>query len=110
MKKCLFLTVLVAAVLAGPGCRKKQPPPKPVPPASMPPQGAPADPGMSECRASRAFHRDAGMEKQIVLPDEIRSAWKAVRIEVGLKERKEKRRYHRPRRIPSSRSPTQELP
>jgi hypothetical protein len=94
MKKCLLTAVLIAAVLAGPGCKKKQPPPKPMPPASMPPQGAPAGPGMSGMPGMPGtFPGEAAVEKRIVLPDDIRGAWKAVRIEVGLKERKEKKRY-----------------
>ncbi len=94
MKKCILLAILVAAVLAGPGCKKKQPPPQPMPPPAMPPQGAPAGPGMSGMPGMPgAPHGEAAVEKKIVVPDEVRKAWKAVRIEVANKEKKESTQY-----------------
>ncbi len=100
MKKCLLLAVLMAAILASPGCKKKQPPPQPMPPPSMPPQGAPAGPGMPGAPGMPGmpgtFHGEMTVEKKIVLPDEVRGAWKAVRLEIVYKEKKEKKRFDVP--------------
>ena len=83
MKKSILLAVLLAAVLAAPGCKKKQPPPQPSAQAD-----APAHPDV--------FHGKAAAEKKVVVPDEVRSAWKAVRIEVVDKAKKSKKRYDVP--------------
>jgi hypothetical protein len=85
MKKSLpmalsLAAILAAALLAAPGCKKKQPPPSA--------QDIPAH--------SDVFQGKAASEKKVVLPDEVRNAWKAVRIEVLYKERKEKRRFDVP--------------
>ncbi len=80
----LLAAILAAAVLAAPGCKKKQPPPQPSAQADAP---APHP---------DVFHGKAAVEKKIVVPDEVRGAWKAVRIEVVDKETKSKKRYDVP--------------
>ena len=41
-------------------------------------------------------HPEAGTERKIVIPDSVRNGWKAVRIEVLYKEKKEKKRFDVP--------------
>ena len=87
MKKItLLVAVLMMVAFAGTGCKKKQPPPPP-----MPPQGAPGQPGMPG-----APHGEAGappVEKKIVVPDAVKGAWKAVKVEVEFKEKKSKKTF-----------------
>ena len=83
MKKfTLLVAVLMMVAFAGTGCKKKEPPPP------MPPQGAPGMPG--------APHGEAGappVEKKIVVPDAVKGAWKAVKVEVEFKEKKSKKAF-----------------
>jgi len=82
MKKfTLLVAALLVVALAGTGCKKKEPPPPP-----MPPQGAPGMPGSPHGEAPQA-------EKKVVVPDAIKGAWKAVKIEVEFKEKKSKKQF-----------------
>ena len=85
MKKLtLLVAVLMMVAFAGTGCKKQQPPPP-----KMPPQGAPGQPAMPG-----APHGDTGappVEKKIVVPDDVKAGWKAVKIEVEFKEKKSKK-------------------
>jgi hypothetical protein len=87
MKKfTLLVAVLMMVSFAGAGCKKKQPPPPP-----MPPQGAPGQSGMPG-----APHDETGappVEKKIIVPDDVKGAWKAVKIEVEFKEKKNKKTF-----------------
>ena len=86
MKKfTLLVAVLMMVAFAGTGCKKKEPPPP------MPPQGAPGQPGMPG-----APHGEAGappVEKKIVVPDAVKGAWKAVKVEVEFKDKKNKKAF-----------------
>ncbi len=78
MKKfTLLVAVLMMVAFAGTGCKKQQPPPP------NPPQGAPGQPGMPA----------APVEKKIIVPDAVKGAWKAVKIEVEYKEKKSKKAF-----------------
>ena len=93
MKKTLLLVILLStAILAAPGCKKKQPPPK-----QMPPPGAQAQPGEQAQPGMPGMpgdpHGGASVEKKIVLPGEVRDSWKAVKIAVEFKEKKEKKQF-----------------
>ena len=87
MKKFpMLVAVLMVVALAGTGCKKKEPPPPP-----MPPQGAPGQPGMPG-----APHGEAGappVEKKIVVPDGVKSGWKAVKIAVEYKAKKSTKEF-----------------
>jgi hypothetical protein len=89
MKKVtLLVAALLVVALAGTGCKKKEPPPPPMPPQGAP--GAPGAPGMPG-----APHGEGGppVEKKVVVPDAIRSAWKAVKVEVEFKDKKTRKQY-----------------
>jgi len=91
MKKfTLLVAVLTMVALAGTGCKKKEPPPPP-----MPPQGAPGQPGMPGGMPG-APHGEPGappVEKKVVVPDAVKGAWKAAKIEVEFKEKKSKKAF-----------------
>ena len=89
MKRSLLLTaLLVAALIAAPGCKRKQPP------QSTPPRNAqPAGSGMQWMPPG---HPEAGAERKVVISDDVRNYWKAVRIEVLYKEKKEKKQFDVP--------------
>jgi hypothetical protein len=86
MKKfSLMMAALLMVTLAGAGCKKKQPPPP------MPPQGAPGQPGMTG-----SPHGEGGpppAPKKVVVPDAVKNAWKAVKVEVEFKEKKTKKEF-----------------
>ncbi|MFA6147799.1 MAG: DUF2155 domain-containing protein [bacterium] len=87
MKKfTLMVAVLMMVAFAGPGCKKKEPPPPP-----MPPQGAPGMPG-----APQGEPGAPAVEKKVVVPDEVKNAWKAVKVEVEFKEKKNKKAFSIP--------------
>lgn len=92
MKKVtLLVAVLMMVALAGTGCKKKQPPPPP-----MPPQGAPGQPGMPGMPGAPGAPHGEGapqVEKKIVVPDAVKGAWKAVKVEVEFKEKKSKKTF-----------------
>ena len=82
MKKfTLLVAILMMVAIAGTGCKKKQPPP------SMPPQGAPGQPGMPGTPGTPP------VEKTVVVPDDVKGAWKAVKVEVEFKEKKSKKAF-----------------
>jgi hypothetical protein len=87
MKKFnLLVAALLMVTLAGAGCKKKQSPPPP-----MPPQGAPGQPGMTG-----GPHGEGGpppAPKQVVVPDAVKKAWKAVKVQVEYKEKKTKKDF-----------------
>ncbi len=89
-KSCLLVAALLMFTFAGTGCKKKQPPPPP-----MPTQGAPTQPGMTGGMPGMPGGEGGhpAVEKKIVVPDEVGKAWKAVKIEVTFKEKKEKKQY-----------------
>ena len=89
MKRSILLTAfLVAILLAAPGCKRKQPK------QSTPPQDTQhAESGMQWMPQG---HPKMGEERKVVIPDDIRNGWKAVRIEVLFKETKEKKRFDVP--------------
>lgn len=90
MKKItLLVAVLMMVALAGTGCKKKQPPPPP-------PQGAPGMPGMPGMAGGPGAPHGEGaapVEKKIVVPDDVKGAWKAVKVEVEFKEKKGKKTF-----------------
>jgi len=89
MKKfTLLVAVLMMVAFAGSGCKKKQPPPPP-----NPPQGAPGQPGMPGMPGTPGAPGAAPVEKTIVVPDAVKGAWKAVKIEVEYKEKKSKKAF-----------------
>jgi len=86
MKPALALAVFLAATLvAGPGCKRKQQPPKSMPAQNVQPAGP----------MTQWPHTEAGAraERKIVTPDDVKNGWKAVRIEVLFKEKNEKKRF-----------------
>ncbi|MEW6721365.1 MAG: hypothetical protein AB1346_13035 [Thermodesulfobacteriota bacterium] len=101
MKKiCMFVAALMVVAVAGSGCKKKQPSPPP-----MPPQGAPEQPGMPGGMPPGGMPPGgmpggmpggAGVEKKVVIPDEVKKSWKAAKIEVEYKEKKEKKQFDMP--------------
>jgi Uncharacterized protein conserved in bacteria (DUF2155) len=89
MKKVtLLVAVLMMVALAGTGCKKKQPPPPP-----MPPQSAPGQPGMPGMPGAPHGEGAPQVEKKIVVPDAVKGAWKAVKVEVEFKEKKSKKTF-----------------
>ena len=89
MKRSLALAVILSAtLLAAPGCKRKQPPPQ-MPPQSVQPMGP-------ETQRMPAGHPGAGVERKIVIPDDIRNGWKAVRLEILFRKTKEKKRFDVP--------------
>ena len=90
MKKfTLLVAVLMMVAFAGTGCKKKEPTPPP-----MPPQGAPGQPGMPGMPGDS--HGETGappVVKKIVVPDAVKGAWKAVKVEVEFKEKKSKKTF-----------------
>jgi hypothetical protein len=97
MKKLsVMVAVLLMVALAGTGCKKKEPPPPP-----MPPQGAPGQPGMPGGMPGGAPHGEAGappVEKKVVVPDAVKNAWKAVKVEIEFKDKKSKKQFTVPLR------------
>lgn len=79
----ILFTVLVFA-FAGTSCSKKEQPPPP-PPA----QGMPGQPGGPHGPMG-------GPDKQVVVPDSVKGAWKAVKIEVEFKEKKSSKQFSVP--------------
>jgi len=96
MKKIhLLVAALLVVALAGTGCKKKEPPPPPMPPKGAP--GAPGMPGMPPGAPGMPGtpHGEGAppVEKKIVVSDEVKAAWKSVKIEVEYKEKKSKKAY-----------------
>ena len=80
----LLLTVSFALTLAVAACKKQEPPPVP-PPA--PGQGMPGEPGAPHGMMG------GGPEKKIVVPDAVKGAWKAAKIEIEYKKSKAKKSF-----------------
>lgn len=77
----LTVGLAIALTLAGTACSKKEAPQTPPP---TPPQGMPGQPpGMM----------GGGPEKTVVIPPNVKSAWKAVKIAVELKQAKSTKQY-----------------
>lgn len=89
MKRLAVLTAaVVIAGLPGTGCKKKEPPPTP-PPA---PQGMQA-PGMPSQAGAPHGLMGGGPEKKVIVPDSVKGAWKAVKVEVEYKQKKSKKAF-----------------
>lgn len=87
MKKIgYFAAILLLVSIPFASCKKKEQPPVP-PPVQ---EGAPAPPG--------APHGDmgGGAEKKVVVPAEVKSTWKSVKIEVEFKGKKTKKAFSIP--------------
>ncbi|NNG46670.1 MAG: DUF2155 domain-containing protein [Deltaproteobacteria bacterium] len=80
---CLVFAALLMIPLAGASCKKKENPP--VPP---PQQGK-----MPVMPESPQGPMGGGLEKNVVISEEIQAAWKAVKIEVEFKEKKSKKAF-----------------
>ncbi len=85
-KSTLLVAAFMMVVLAGAGCKKQQPPPPP-----MPPQGATGMPG-----GSPHGEMAPAAEKKVVVPDSVKNAWKAVKVEVEFKDKKTKKEFSVP--------------
>lgn len=84
MKKIgLIVVPLLVITVAATSCRKKEQPPPP-PPAQEGMPGAPH--GMM----------GGGPDKQVIVPDSVKGAWKAVKIEVEFKETQSKKQFSVP--------------
>jgi hypothetical protein len=89
MKKfTLLVAVLMMVAFAGAGCKKQQPPPPP-----MPPQDAPGQPGMPGMPGSPHGEGAPPVEKKVIVPDAVKGAWKAVKVEVESKVKKSKKTF-----------------
>src|SRR5512134_975154 len=89
MKKIALLTAtLLMFTLAVAGCKKKEQPPSP----QMPGQGMPGQ-GMPPGQPGAMPKMGGGPEKKIVVPDAVKGAWKAVKIEVEYKDKKSKKQF-----------------
>ncbi len=87
MKRIALLSaVLLALAIGATSCKKKEPPP-PTPP--MPGQGMPGMPGQPGAGMPSA----PAPEKKVVVPDAVKAGWKAVKLEVELKDKKTKKQY-----------------
>jgi hypothetical protein len=85
MKRIALLTAaLLMFTLAISACKKKETPP--IPGQGMPGQGMPGQPGAMPPMGG-------GPEKTIVVPDSVKGAWKAVKIDVEYKEKKSKKQF-----------------
>ena len=87
----LLIALIVTLGLAATGCKKKETPPP------MPPQGAAPGqmpPGMGQGGAPHGDMGGAsGVEKKVVVPDEVKKAWKGAKIEVEYKQKKTKKTF-----------------
>jgi hypothetical protein len=78
----LVFAALLLIPLAGASCKKKEQPPPPPVQGGMPGQpGSPHGP------------MEGGPEKKVVVPDDVKAAWKAVKVEVEFKEKKTKKEF-----------------
>jgi hypothetical protein len=80
---CLVFVVFLVFALAGTSCKKKEQPPV------MPPkqEGAPGQ------AAEPHGMMGGGQEKKVVVPEDVKAVWTAVKIEVEFKEKKNKKQF-----------------
>ena len=79
----LLFVALLVFVLAGTSCKKKEQPPV------MPPMQE----GMPGMPAPQHGPMGGGPEKMVVVPEDVKKAWTAVKIEVDFKEKKAKKQF-----------------
>jgi hypothetical protein len=79
----LVFAALLVISLAGASCKKKEKPPVPPPQQGEMPKMPEASNEMM----------GGGPEKTVVVPEEVRSTWKAVKIEVEFKEKNSKEAF-----------------
>jgi len=79
----LLIATLMVVSLATAACKKKE---AQAPPPPMPGQGMPGQPGGMPPMGG-------GPEKKVVVPDAVKGAWKAVKIEVEFKDKKAKKQF-----------------
>jgi len=82
-KLSLLFAALLVFVLAGTSCKKKEQPPV------MPPKQE----GMPGMPAAPFGPMGGGPEKMVVVPEDVKKAWTAVKIEVDFKEKKAKKQF-----------------
>lgn len=94
MKKIALLTAtLLMFTLAVAGCKKKEQPPSPqMPGQGMPGQGMPGQ-GMPPGQPGAMPQMGGGPEKKIVVPDQVKGKWKAVKIEVEYKDKNSRKQF-----------------
>ena len=82
-RMALMFAALLVVSLAGASCQKKEQPPAPSPMQGNAPtqSGAPHGP------------MEGGVEKKVVVPEDVKETWKAVKIEVASKETKKANAY-----------------
>ncbi len=98
MKRFALLTaILFVFTMSMAACNKKEPPP---PPPPMPGQGMPGQPGGMPGQPGGMPGQPGGMppmgggpEKKISVPNAVKGAWKAVKIEVEYKEKKSRKQF-----------------
>ena len=93
MKRFALLVALIVTLgLAATGCKKKEtPPPMPPPGAGAPGQ---MPPGMGMGGGAPHGEMGGGAEKKIVVPDEVKKAWKGAKIEIEYKQKKAKKTFN----------------
>ena len=79
----LLIAALLVISLAGASCKEKEQPP--VPPPMK--EGMPGQPGAPHGQMG------GGPEKKVIVSEEVKGAWKAVKIEVEFKEKKTRKAF-----------------
>jgi hypothetical protein len=91
----LLIALIVSLGLAATGCKKKEAAPPEMPPQAAGPQGQPGQqqmpPGHGEGGPGNGM--GGGAEKKIVVPDDVKKAWKGAKIEVEYKAKKAKKTF-----------------
>jgi hypothetical protein len=82
----LMFAVLLVISLAGASCKQKQQPP--VPPPMQ--EGMPGQPGAQHGMMG------GGPEKKVIVPEDVKASWEAVKIEVEFKEKKTRKEFSVP--------------
>jgi hypothetical protein len=105
MRRIALIAAIVSMfVLAASACKKTEqpPPPPPMPGQGMPGQGmAPGMPGQGmppgmPGQPGGMHPAGSAPEKKVVVPETVKNAWKAVKIEVEYKEKKSKKKFDVP--------------